>query len=273
MLRLKRLVGQLLPISMIDWQEQELLYIQQNEQEWIEFCTLLPSHYQITLLKRLVELIDLEDTMVHISTLFTSPTIHNGYKVFFMPLGNEMLLLRENREWISHGTTGLSTWGASLYLIEYFSLNPMAGKRILELGAGLGLLSMALKLMGNEICATDCAVVIDRLAESVQLNKMDITVSFLNWHSPDLLWDGDVIVCADVVFDPSLIEPLLHTISKYIKNKVCYLACTKRNQETWDRLESMLVSLFLVETDEMSPSWFVYQESSPIYLFILRELV
>jgi 2-polyprenyl-3-methyl-5-hydroxy-6-metoxy-1,4-benzoquinol methylase len=266
MLRIKRLLGQHVPISEIQWLSSELEFIKENELEFITFCKLLPSRYQVQVLKSIIELIELDEIIVYLSTLFT--TNSDGFKVFFMQSG-EMISLVENRELISQGTTGLRTWGASLYLVEYFHQKNVRGKKILELGSGLGLLSMALKLMGNQVHATDCQVVLERLQHNITLNNLDIPVSLLNWHEPELDWDGDLIVCADVVFDPSLIEPLLNTIGKYLLGKTCIMACTKRNQETWDFLESMLEKRFLVTKVSIKPNWFVYQEQSPIHIFIL----
>jgi 2-polyprenyl-3-methyl-5-hydroxy-6-metoxy-1,4-benzoquinol methylase len=263
------LAGQHYPVADIEWQTDELEWIQNNEREWIEFCRLLPSQYQIQLLKRLIDKVELDETIVYLSGLFT--THQEGFKLFFLPWNQRMVKLIENKALVSHGTTGLSTWGASLYLIEYFAQNPyIKGKAVLELGAGLGLLSIAMADIGAKVIATDCSLVMERLTKNCQLNSAALTVTELDWNNPTIQFVGDYIVCADVVFDPDLIPPLVQTIKTYLGPKMqCIMACTKRNEETWALLECELSHHFGIQYASVDTSWFVYSEKSPIFILLL----
>lgn len=56
----------------------------------------------------------------------------------------KMVILKENRNKISHGTTGLNVWESALAISEWAIENrsQIDGKQILELGAGTGLSSL-----------------------------------------------------------------------------------------------------------------------------------
>ncbi|XP_070580604.1 protein-lysine N-methyltransferase EEF2KMT-like [Ptychodera flava] len=67
------------------------------------------------------------------------------YKTYFLPNGSSVCI-QETNSVISHGTTGLCTWPASLYMTEWILANSTIfnGKKVLELGSGCGLLGLAL---------------------------------------------------------------------------------------------------------------------------------
>lgn len=124
--------------------------------------------------------------------------------------------LLESRSVIaSSGTTGRRTWEAALHLSKYLSdagASKVTGKKILELGAGTGLVSIlcARWLGAQHVTATDGA---DEVAEDLQKNI------FLNGlegsdkiYAKDLLWgraleedeggqphEYDVVLGADIV--------------------------------------------------------------------------
>ncbi|RPD64708.1 hypothetical protein L226DRAFT_528917 [Lentinus tigrinus ALCF2SS1-7] len=124
-----------------------------------------------------------------------------------------------------HTSVGLQSWGSSIRLAERMCLDPGAfalslvrstepSLRILELGAGTGLLSIAAaKLLASvEVIATDYhPSVLDNLRENVSTNfstpsACPIDVLALDWQNP--VYEGalasrfDVILAADVVYHP-----------------------------------------------------------------------
>lgn len=74
------------------------------------------------------------------------------------------------------GTTGLTTWQAAIRLANHFIASPglVTGKRLVELGAGAGMLSNVIaKLQSGSgtVVATDFAdSVLERLRINVQLS-------------------------------------------------------------------------------------------------------
>jgi protein-lysine N-methyltransferase EEF2KMT len=140
---------------------------------------------------------------------------------------NDAPLLTED-----HTSVGLQCWASSILLAERLCANPSRfslelppcgeGLRMLELGAGTGLLSItAARILAREqivarippplIVATDFHPdVLANLRRNVDTNDdtQDIVVRELDWSRPDLgttPFDRafDVIVAADVVYEPS----------------------------------------------------------------------
>jgi len=123
-----------------------------------------------------------------------------------------------------HTSVGLQSWGSAILLAdrfcsepEFFSLVPRTGNRplrILELGAGTGMLSIVASkiLQGSslEIVATDYHPdVLDNLSKNIATNFpsfSSITVTALDWEKPsyESPFDKpfDIILAADVIYHP-----------------------------------------------------------------------
>lgn len=213
-------------------------------------------------------------------------------KIYFMPNDYSVqgaLILTEEVAIISAGTTGLSTWNASLWLLEYLS-SPSAqhlvkGKRVLELGSGCGLLGLALaKSLGAEsVLLTDCDyAVLERLKKNKVRNGFDaadedvVRIEKWDWferasYSSSKQDEFDLLIAADVVFDPSLIEPLVATIAA-TRSLSCLIACTERVKETFAMFTKHLSKAGLEFTitsslpGKTSSTWFYYREKSPVHL-------
>ncbi|ETV97919.1 hypothetical protein H310_09236 [Aphanomyces invadans] len=130
--------------------------------------------------------------------------------------------------------TGLTIWDGSVVLaryLEHVSLSVghddnVRGKRVLELGAGTGLVGLAASLCGaSHVTLTDLAYALENLSRNVELNRGAISpaavaVSELDWFAPQSssFTDGvDMVVGSDIVWVESLIEPLVQTIAVLLK--------------------------------------------------------
>ncbi|KAG4095033.1 S-adenosyl-L-methionine-dependent methyltransferase [Neocallimastix lanati (nom. inval.)] len=164
-----------------------------------------------------------------------------------------ILKLLEDKSMISKGTTGLRTWEASLRLAEYFIQNPTLcqNKNIIELGSGIGLLSLiCAKLGAKSVLATDVnPEVIERLKENIKSNQPTLEeenlaipkVEKLDWNENELdmnhYQDIDLIICADVIYNPENIEPLVNILSIFLKAipSITIILCNPlRQQSTYD---------------------------------------
>ena len=104
--------------------------------------------------------------------------------------------LLESRSIISSsGTTGLRTWEAALLLGQFLCSDDgnaiVRGRRVFELGAGTGMLSiLCAKHLGvSEIVATDGdEAVVDAIKTNIFLNELDVTTrvntAALRWGRP-----------------------------------------------------------------------------------------
>ncbi|KAK6101682.1 putative methyltransferase family protein [Brugia pahangi] len=177
-------------------------------------------------------------------------------RIFFDDSFTKYIILQENRSHLSQGTTGLSCWQASCDLANYllkYGRDYISGNNVLELGAGCGLLGIALAAVGfvKSITLSDGNIdVLNVIRDNIQLNFPKncgiFNVIFLEWEAINLENIPvlpDIIFAADVVYDLLAIKPLVHAIKKLLialtkENKIgpcCLLANTIRNQETIDK--------------------------------------
>lgn len=96
-------------------------------------------------------------------------------------------------------------WPSGLALAREVASRPLAGARVLELGCGLGLPSLAAALAGADVLATDWApdaiALLDRNAER---NGIRLETATVSWTAPAPLVDRgpwDLVVAADVLYE------------------------------------------------------------------------
>ncbi|KAI6784076.1 FAM86A [Emericellopsis cladophorae] len=179
--------------------------------------------------------------------------------------------LLENRSLISAaGTTGLRTWEAALHMSHFLSQRPeiVMGKRVLELGAGTGYLSIvcASFLQATHVVASDGSDdVINNLPENLFLNGLEgadaVTAMDLKWGhallgTEEAAWNGgrsvDVVLGADVTYDRSVIPALVGTVDDLLQmhpHAEVYVAATERNADTFGAFLSVCQSNGLAVDD------------------------
>jgi protein N-lysine methyltransferase METTL21D len=132
--------------------------------------------------------------------------------------------------------TGLTIWDGAVVLAKYLerlageeeegggstSSASVAGKTVLELGAGTGVVGLAAAAAGaSTVYLTDLAYALNNTAESVRANAgvlagAAVHTAELDWTRPALppgLTHVDLIVAADVVWVTELIAPLVRTLA------------------------------------------------------------
>ena len=180
------------------------------------------------------------------------------YKSYFHTDGSHLVSLSETADLVSGGTTGLRTWEAALALKEYLTSNPdiSRGRRVLELGSGAGFTGISILKLGlaEHVTLSDChPKVLERLRHNCSANLPDRD----NFHVRSLDWteftfrdatglDCDLLIAADVVFDPAVVPHLAAAIATCLDAKMekALLACTIRNEDT--------LNVFLREAERRS---------------------
>uniref|UniRef100_A0A0N5C861 FAM86 domain-containing protein n=1 Tax=Strongyloides papillosus TaxID=174720 RepID=A0A0N5C861_STREA len=188
-----------------------------------------------------------------------------SYRVYFDENFKNKIIIQEYVEQLSCGTTGLSCWQASSVLAsvicfdnEFKKKYNFKDKSVLELGAGCGLTGIAIKVFAGVgfLKMTDCnELVIKQLMRNVEINKLDckeVSVSYLNWKDEiNEVSNYDYIIAADVIYDTSILDSLLKTVSVLLKetSSTFIIASTLRNQETIEKFENQIVrnNLLLLE--------------------------
>ncbi|KAJ5631760.1 uncharacterized protein N7484_011860 [Penicillium longicatenatum] len=162
---------------------------------------------------------------------------------------------------LAGGTTGNRTWEAALHLGSFLASPAgqeiVQGKRVIELGAGTGFLSLlcARHLGVKGVVATDREpFLIDNMRECVQLNSdavgkaLPMYPAIWDWGTPlidteemgEIVEGGqprfDVALGADLTYDVDIIPLLLSTAKDLFENynvKQFIIAATLRNETTF----------------------------------------
>lgn len=95
-------------------------------------------------------------------------------------------------------------WPSGQLLAEVMATQDVAGKRILELGCGLGLASLVLRQRGADITASDYHPLAEVfLAYNAALNGLPaVPYRTLQWDQPnETLGDFDLIIGSDVLYE------------------------------------------------------------------------
>ena len=122
-------------------------------------------------------------------------------------------------------STGTTLYLSSQLLAHYLQETRPRGSKAIELGAGTGLVSLALGILGWQVWATDLSNVIDDvLRVNIDQNRHgEIIVQELDWTRENCLWTGmqgidadtahvDLITGADCIYSMELIPHLLRTL-------------------------------------------------------------
>jgi predicted nicotinamide N-methyase len=183
------------------------------------------------------------------------------------------------------GTTGLRTWEASIYLTcwlsAYIGRSLVTGRRVLELGAGSGLISTfcAKYLEPRRIIATDGnEEVVEMIKENLHVNNVSLTSDYdarqLLWeedigHAGDRTNEFDLILGADIVcslfsfvfnsnkvqtYDPTSFPALFSTLRKFAeitRTVEIVLSITVRSLDTFKE--------FLFACGKFTDGYWVYR--------------
>jgi predicted nicotinamide N-methyase len=111
-------------------------------------------------------------------------------------------------------------WPSGQGLAEALAGRDLGGKRVLELGCGLALPSLAAAHAGGEVTATDGspdAVVF--AAHNLALNDLEGEVALGDWREPDALAEGgpwDLVLASDILYLRHNVEALLRALPRLV---------------------------------------------------------
>ena len=164
-------------------------------------------------------------------------TESTGYRI-----GNSYLQIQERPN--QQDSTAFTVWDGGILLADYLQAVPeetVRGKRVLELGSGLGLAGLTAAVLGAKcVLLTDLPDVIPLLSQNAMTNRMmwqaagcsNVTCAALDWFNPNPLpvpldtegnasasfpGSWDVILLADCVWTLDLVNPLIQTLKALIK--------------------------------------------------------
>lgn len=212
-----------------------------------------------------------------------------SYKSYYLSTIDEFIPLFECSSFLSCGTTGLNTWPGARFLANWciHHKDLFFNKRIIELGAGVGLTGImvtkscfpvsylftdyhekVLKILNynvklnfdqsTQVCNDSDILLNEPLLLPSKYSNGDtvISVDSIDWTEQcgvDAILESygifDVILAADVVFEPTLLASLVDTIFRIMNRshqskKYCtgYFSIVVRNDETFEKFNVELNS-------------------------------
>jgi predicted nicotinamide N-methyase len=103
-------------------------------------------------------------------------------------------------------------WRSGVALTRELAATDLRGKRVLELGCGLGLPSLAAARAGAEVLATDIdAQALELVAVNADVNGLTVETAAVDWAAPQLLVERapfDLVVAADVLYEETGVSQL-----------------------------------------------------------------
>jgi predicted nicotinamide N-methyase len=102
-------------------------------------------------------------------------------------------------------------WPSGIALARHVAGLPLRGRRVLELGCGLGLPALAAALGGADVLATDWAPeALALLEQNAAANGLRVETAVLDWRDGAQVGPPfDLVLAADVLYEARNAEPLL----------------------------------------------------------------
>jgi predicted nicotinamide N-methyase len=105
-------------------------------------------------------------------------------------------------------------WPSGVALADHVATLDVRGRRVLELGAGLGLPSLAAALGGADVLATDWAEdAVALLRANAERNHVRLRAELARWDDPERFgtrWD--IVLAADVLYEQRNADQLLRLL-------------------------------------------------------------
>ena len=96
-------------------------------------------------------------------------------------------------------------WPSGVALARHVAGLELAGRKVLELGCGLGLPSLVAALRGADVLATDWAEdAIELLRRNAERNRVSLRVERVRWSEPEPLLRAapwDLVLGADILYE------------------------------------------------------------------------
>jgi predicted nicotinamide N-methyase len=109
-------------------------------------------------------------------------------------------------------------WRSGVALARELAEAELSGRRVVELGCGLGVPSLVAARAGAEVLATDADdEALELLERNARENGLDVATARTEWDAPeDLVASGpfDLVLAADVLYERAAVAPLLSLLPR-----------------------------------------------------------
>jgi predicted nicotinamide N-methyase len=121
-------------------------------------------------------------------------------------------------------------WPAAITLAQFLAMHPeyIAGKNIVELGAGLGLPSLVAAPYANTILCTDIAPEAVAIVEKSvkQMGLKNVCSMAIDWSNLPKEISADVLILSDINYEPAAFEQLQKLVNHFLQNGSLILLST-----------------------------------------------
>ena len=125
-------------------------------------------------------------------------------------------------EWAPIAPYWAVLWRSGVALARELEGEALRGRRVLELGCGLGVPSLAAARAGAEVLATDeSAEALELLQRNARANGARLATARAEWRSPDGLaarGPFDLVLAADVLYERPAVAELLALLPRLAPN-------------------------------------------------------
>ncbi|KAG1934371.1 EEF1A lysine methyltransferase 3-like [Pimephales promelas] len=157
-----------------------------------------------------------------------------------------------------------SVWESALHLCQFFESLDLSGKRIIELGAGTGLVGIVAARLGAHVTITDLPLALAQIERNVACNTPlsgwpsgAPAVCPLSWgrdlHRFSSAWE--FVLGADIVYTPETFPLLVDTLVHLCKDGAVVLLASpmRREHGAQDFYSRVLPEVFEVELVQRHP--------------------
>lgn len=112
-------------------------------------------------------------------------------------------------------------WPSAIALARHVAEMELAGKKVVEVGCGVGLPAMAALANGADVTVTDhYEAALDFAAHNARENTgLQVSTAVLDWRKPET-WEGlesfDVLLGGDVLYEPRNVVPLADVVEELL---------------------------------------------------------
>ena len=114
-------------------------------------------------------------------------------------------------------------WPSGVALARRVAARALKGARVLELGCGLGLPSLAAALAGGRVLATDWSPqAIELLRDNAERNDAELELEIADWAHPEALLERapwDLVLGADLLYERRNVAPLLDLVPRLLDER------------------------------------------------------
>lgn len=141
------------------------------------------------------------------------------------------------------GKLGSKVWPCGIATATWCAINSnlFVGKKVLELGAGVGLAGLVCAAANATVVLTDLDAkndvdcpsgLVPNLQRNIHLNGLrSATARRLDWRDDNEVEPCDIILCSDCVYYPENVDPLARTIKRHLAHsaRVAYVVTPLRD--------------------------------------------